>query len=209
MTLRLCSATRAVKLIAPLRTTPAHMMRFVEAQDAWLERQMRTRLPDAAPFSPGARIPYRGDLLQLVAVAGGRGVTREEGLLRVCGAEILFAGRVRRWLRGEAERLLAAETDALARRVGRTDIRVRLGDPRSRWGSCAADGRIAYSWRLIMAPDFVRQSVVAHEVAHLVEMNHGPGFWRLAAELLGTSHAPARAWLAANGPMLHAQGAEY
>ena len=109
--------------------------------------------------------------------------------------------------KAEALALMAEETRALATCIGREVPEVRVGDPRSRWGSCAADGRIAYSWRLILAPEPVRRSVVAHEVAHLVEMNHGVRFWRLATDLLGEPHDAARGWLRANGPLLLSYGA--
>ena len=124
------------------------------------------------------------------------------------GEGTLFAGRVQRWLAAEAKRVLETETRALAVRTGKPVREVRVGDFRSRWGSCAPDGRIAYSWRLLLAPAHVRHSVVAHEVAHLLEQNHGPGFWRLATELLGHSHRDARGWLKANGPALHSYGVE-
>ena len=86
-----------------------------------------------------------------------------------------------------------------AARAGIAVTSVGVGDPRSRWGSCASDGRIRYSWRLIMAPDFVRRATVAHEVAHRVHMDHSPRFHALVRELLGADPAPARAWLRREG----------
>ena len=81
-----------------------------------------------------------------------------------------------------------------------------MRDPAARWGSCAPGGRIAYSWRLILAPPEVRRSVVAHEVAHLVHPNHGAAFWRLAADLNGGDPLPQRRWLARHHATLHAIG---
>ncbi|MFN3591934.1 MAG: M48 family metallopeptidase, partial [Thermaurantiacus sp.] len=112
------------------------------------------------------------------------------------------------WLKREAQRLLEAETRTLAARLGREVVRVTVRDPRSRWGSCSSAGAISYSWRLILAPEFVRRAVVAHEVAHLAEPNHGPGFWKLAEALLGDPQDDARAWLRAHGRGLHAWGRE-
>ena len=77
----------------------------------------------------------------------------------------------------------------------------------SRWGSCASTGTIRYSWRLILAPAFVRRATVAHEVAHLVHMNHAPAFHALVAEILGSDPRPARAWLRREGAALHRFGA--
>src|SRR3546814_8978869 len=87
-------------------------------------------------------------------------------------------GRVERWLRRRALEVLSEESRAYAEKAGKPVAGVRLGDPKGRWGSCTSGGRIAYSWRLVMAPPWVRQSVVAHEVAHLVHLNHSPAFHR-------------------------------
>jgi predicted metal-dependent hydrolase len=106
-------------------------------------------------------------------------------------------------LRAEALKLLSAETAEFAARAGVRVARVSIGDPRARWGSCASSGAIRYSWRLAMAPGFVRRATVAHEVAHRVHMHHGPDFHALVAQLLGADPAAARAWLRAHGSALH------
>jgi predicted metal-dependent hydrolase len=79
-------------------------------------------------------------------------------------------------------------------------------ETRSRWGSCSGAGHLAFSWRLILAPEFVLDYVVAHEVAHLKEMNHGVRFWRLCASLTDADPKAARAWLRRHGGGLHAYG---
>lgn len=207
LTLRLCAASRSVKLSVPPRLPPARAIAFLAAQSGWLEQQAMLRVPAPVPFIAGGRLPFRGGSLLLMAESG-RSVRQADDRLLVPGGADAFAGRVRRWLEREARQILVAETHALAHRLGVSAVRVRLGDPAGRWGSCGPEARINYSWRLVMAPDFVRAAVVAHEVAHLRHPDHGRDFWRLAAELLGGPHAPARAWLSANGPMLHAQGAD-
>jgi len=206
MSLRICMATRSLRLTLPPRTSRARALRFLEDQRGWIIAQAEKRLLPPIPFAPGVVLPVAGnDLLlqscsgRLVRVAGDR--------LLVPGEGEVYAGRVRRWLQRRARDILDSETRALARRVDRPVQAVRVGEYRSRWGSCAADGRIAYSWRLIFAPDAVRRSVVAHEVAHLVEMNHGARFWALATELLGTPHDAARQWLRAHAPLLMRYGA--
>jgi predicted metal-dependent hydrolase len=128
---------------------------------------------------------------------------------------LLFGGppetlgaRVERWLRREALRVLSAETAEFALKAGVRVTRVAIGDPRGRWGSCSSSGAIRYSWRLILAPGFVRRATVAHEVAHRVHMDHSPRFHRLVQLLLGEDPAPARAWLRTNGARLHWYGRE-
>jgi hypothetical protein len=206
ISLRLCAASRTVRLTVPPRASRARALAFVEEQEGWI-RRAAGRLPPAIPFVPGLTLPVDGASLTL-ATGSGRRAVRVEDTLLVPGAGGLFAGRVRRWLAAQALGLLESETRALAATIARPVQAVTVGDFRSRWGRCASNGRIAYSWRLLLAPPPVRQAVVAHEVAHLAEPNHGPGFWALAEELLGMPHAEARAWLRAHGPTLHGYGVD-
>ncbi len=82
------------------------------------------------------------------------------------------------------------------------DIKIRIGDMKTRWGSCHPDGRISFSWRLILAPDYARDYVVAHEVAHLVHHNHSVKFWALCEEL-STDYKQGKAWMRDHGKTLH------
>lgn len=107
------------------------------------------------------------------------------------------------FLRVEARNFIAPLVDQYAARVNRTVNRLTLRDTRSRWGSCTADGNLMFSWRLVMAPPHVLEYVVAHEVAHLVEMNHSAAFWKLVEDLMPDYDAH-RKWLRANGAKLHA-----
>lgn len=205
MSLRLCTASRSLRLTLPPRANLSQARAFLAAHQGWIEAQASRRLPPPNPFVPGALVPVAGTQLRLLP-GTGRIVRRDGDALLVPGEGHLFTARVQRWLKAESLRLLEAETRAIAALIGHEVKDVRVADPRSRWGSCAADGRIAYSWRLILAPDFVRRSVVAHEVAHLVEMNHSTRFWKLATQLLGEPHDKARGWLRANGPLLLSYG---
>ena len=103
----------------------------------------------------------------------------------------------------EARRRIAPLALDHAARIERSVRRIAIKDQRSRWASCAPDGTLAFSWRLVMAPEWVLDYVVAHEVAHLREMNHGPKFWALCRELCPRTDE-ARAWLKRNGSALHA-----
>src|SRR3546814_1211329 len=108
-----------------------------------------------------------------------------EGCLMLGGAEEAIAPRVLRWLRDRARETLHHETEVYAARAGLRLGQVSVGDPRSRWGSCASNGNIRYSWRLICAPIFVRRATVAHEVAHLAHMDHSPAFHARHADIYG------------------------
>ena len=208
--LRVCPVSGGVRLTLPLGCSEAEARAFLRARQDWI-RDTLDRLAATGPAVPprpfgfGVEVPVAGMPLRIVEGAG-RTVRQQGGLLLVPGPGERVNARVGAWLRAEAGRRLEAETRALAATIGRPVARVSVRDPTSRWGSCSAAGAIAYSWRLLLAPEFVRRAVVAHEVAHLAEPNHGPRFWALAEALLGASHAPARRWLAAHGPALHAWG---
>jgi predicted metal-dependent hydrolase len=118
----------------------------------------------------------------------------------------LVERRVLRWMKAEALAVLTRETAEFAERGKLGVAKVGIGDPASRWGSCASTGSIRYSWRLMLAPAWVRRATVAHEVAHLVHMNHGPDFHALVERLLGADPKPARDWLRRHGAGLHRIG---
>ena len=89
------------------------------------------------------------------------------------------------FLKREARKEFEARTLEYAARLGVRHKRITVRDTASRWGSCSAQRSLSYSWRLILAPPFVLDYVVAHEVAHMREMNHGPRFWKLVRDLVG------------------------
>ncbi len=113
------------------------------------------------------------------------------------GDKLHLARRVRDHLRERARRELSTRARVLAERIERTIVRVSVRDTRTRWGSCSASGNLCFSWRLVFAPEEVLDYVVAHEVAHLVHMNHGTRFWRLVEKLCPGSDRQ-RVWLNRN-----------
>jgi len=159
-------------------------------------------LPAAVPFADGAMVPFLGVPHRIRHRPEARGAAWcEAGEICVTGRAEFLSRRVTDFLRAEALcrlRAVAAEKAALARLVPR---RIAVKDTQSRWGSCAADGSISFSWRLVMAPGFVQDYVAAHEVAHLRHMNHGPRFWALVVTL-SPHTAQAVPWLRGEGARL-------
>lgn len=192
-----------VRLTLPPRASLGKALAWVEEKREWIATQ-RARLPKGNPFVPGASFAIGDETVEIAwAAAGARTPRREGGRLLCGGPREGLERRIERWLKTEALRLLSDETAEFAALAGVTVTRVAVGDPRGRWGSCASSGAIRYSWRLILAPAFVRRATVAHEVAHRVHMNHGPDFHALAARLLAADPEPARRWLRTNGAALH------
>lgn len=208
ISLRIDVPRRGAVLTLPARAGLDAGLDFVAAKAAWL-RNAYARLPAALPFAHGAAIRLAGRPHRIEHRPNAKGgVWREGETIVVTGAAEHLARRLSDWLRREAHGLLEARTREKAARVGREVVRVFVRDTRSRWGSCARDGRIHYSWRLVFAPDFVLDYVVAHEVAHLVYMSHGPRF-RAVVERLTPRRAEAEAWLRVHGAGLLLVGASF
>lgn len=196
-------ATGRARLVVPRRAALKPALAWAKGKAEWLEAQ-RARLPRPVPFTPGTRLTVADQEIVIDWNAGPRRrVELVDGRLSLQGPPDTIARRVEAWLRARALAVLDAETHEIAVRAGVTVDRVAIGDARGRWGSCSSSGTIRYSWRLILAPGFVRRATVAHEVAHRIHMNHSLAFHALAAALLGEDPAPAHAWLRAHGASLH------
>jgi len=206
--LRVDAATGAPVLTLPRRTSLHEAQLFVDRNSGWIERRLQGIQPSSS-FADGLLFPLRGRDCRIVA-HGGRGLARHFAgddcdELHIPGAPEHVARRAGEWLKREARRDLEAAVDHYAAKLGRSPAALRIGDARTRWGSCTAGGRLTFSWRLILAPPSVLSYVAAHEVAHLEEMNHSRRFWAVVRRL-DPKYAAARAWLKANGATLHAVG---
>ncbi len=208
ITLRIDASIGGVRLTLPRGVSRGQGLDFARAQQDWLLRRL-SALPPPVPFIAGAELPFLGRKLVLRhAPDARRGVWIEDGGLWVSGDGAFLARRVTDFLKREAKREILSRARTLAQRLppgARPLGRVILRDTRSRWGSCAVSGDLSFSWRLILAPEEVLDYVVAHEVAHLAEMNHGPDFWRLVESLAGNVKRP-KAWLKREGAGLHRYG---
>jgi len=200
--------TGAVTLSLPWRASLRPALEWAAGQRSWVEAAL-SRIPEPRPIRPGGTVLFEGDPLLIDWRAGlSRTIQRGQDRIIFGGPEDAVASRVLAWLKREARVILERETREIAAIAGVLVARIGVGDQRARWGSCAANGDIRYSWRLIMAPAFVRRSTVAHEVAHRVHMDHSPAFHALAARLYGDDPGKARDWLRAHGSALHWVGRE-
>jgi predicted metal-dependent hydrolase len=176
-------------------------MALLTAHAAWVMERLAALTPHVA-LVPGARVPLGGIPHEIRHAPDGRGgAWLEHGAIAVSGNPEFLPRRVADFLRAEARRRITTLAAGHAARLGVKFKAIRLKDTRSRWGSCAPDGTLAFSWRLVMAPDWVLDYVVAHEVAHLREMNHSDRFWAQVA-LLTPHRDAAVAWLRDHGPAL-------
>ena len=192
--LRIDAARRRVELVLP-RGVPAELgLAFLRDKRRWIVARLEA-LPRPVPFIEGAVVPVLGAPHRIRRwFAAAPPVTIADGEIRVRGDPAHLARRVRDHLGVLAHDELARRARPLAAQIGHKIARISVRDTRSRWGSCSSGGNLSFSWRLIFAPEAVVAYVVAHEVAHLAEMNHGPAFWRLV-ERLSPGNAASRAWL--------------
>lgn len=213
LTLRVSKTKRAVIVTVPAECRMEDAGKFLKSNLDWVRDRLGS-VPAPVPFIDGARIPLRGRLhcVHFSGVARARAVVE---IANPAGAmpQLLVSGRIehaarrlRDWLSEQAR----ADLDScVARHAGTLGVKARrisLRDQTSRWGSCTAGGFLSFSWRLILAPSHVLDYVAAHEVVHLVEMNHGPRFWKLVARCMPRLDE-AKRWLRSHGADLHRYGA--
>jgi predicted metal-dependent hydrolase len=209
-TLRVSKTRRAVVVTVPRRCRIDEAGRFLNSHIDWVRERLGS-VPEAVPFIDGAIIPLRGrpHVIRHAVPGRGRPVVAIEGgavpRLVVSGRSEHAARRLKDWLLAEARADLDACVTRHARALGVRVRRICLRDQTTRWGSCSAGGVLSFSWRLVLAPPFVLDYVAAHEVAHLLEMNHGPRFWKIVAKSVPRLQE-AKAWLRNEGADLHRYG---
>ena len=192
-----------LRLSLPARANLKRALGWAQGHEDWVRAQMAVT-PAVTLLGDGATFPLEGREVRICWIAGAtRTIRLEDDRLILGGAAESVGARVLRWLRTRAKAVLEAETLAMAQDHGLIVASVGTGDTRSRWGSCTSTGAIRYSWRLILAPAWVRRSTVAHELAHLLHMDHSPAFHAAHARIYGEDPRPARAWLKAHGAGLH------
>jgi len=206
MRLRYDDGRAILKLTCPPRTGRRAALTWAAGQREWIEAQL-ARAGPAEPLAPGRSIPFAGEDVQLhwdpdlprtPSLSGGR--------ISCGGPQAGFARRVESFLKRTALATMSVDAKEFARSAGVDVHGLSIGDARSRWGSCSSTGRIRMNWRLILAPPAVRRYVVAHEVAHLAHLNHGPAFRALEARLFGPGLADAKRALVELGPRLRRIG---
>lgn len=201
--LTLDSTRGELRLSLPMRANLQRALGWAQEHEGWVRSQLATR-PAGVMLDDGAVFPLEGREVRICWVEGAaRTIRLEEDRLLLGGARESVGPRVLRWLKNRARAVLETETLEMARDNDLIVASVGIGDPRSRWASCASSGAIRYSWRLILCPPEIRRATVAHELAHLLHMDHSPAFHAAHRRILGEDPKPARAWLRAHGAGLH------
>ena len=204
LTLRLAPDGSAVRITLPHWCRSVEALAFAHARADWLCEQL-AKVPERRdPLNEG-KLTYCG---WEVSIDWSADHPRKPALdatgVRVGGPQETLKKRLQRWLEAEAQRLFAQDVQDYCSRVDLPVADVRLTRAKRRWGSCSSEGVLRLNWRLVQAPDFVRRSVVAHEVAHLVHFDHSPAFHAQLGKLFEGEIEHANAWLSQNGRTLYA-----
>src|SRR6266436_2429915 len=196
----------SARVTIPRGGSTAEASRFVHKNVAWLQQQLlrqATQPAHSRSWELGTKILFRGETVTLGAATNGDAPLIRFGTetVRINGAETDLRPGVERHLWRLAARELDARVLELAALHQIRVQRVTVRNQRSRWGSCSRRGTISLNWRLVQTPEFVRDYIVLHELAHLRELNHSPRFWREDARLC-PNFAEAEKWLKANAGLL-------
>ena len=199
MTLRVSRLDGRVTLSMPSCVREQDAAEFAQSRETWL-RAALGEVATPCTVTHGAVLPVEGREIRIVTARRQRGASLQGGTLRVRQDRPGRAAQA--FLKAMARDRLSQAVDTHAHRLGHKVAALTLRDTRSRWGSCTAEGRLMFSWRLIMAPPEVLDYVAAHEVAHLRHLDHSPAFWGVVQELC-PEYEEYRRWLRGNGPELH------
>jgi predicted metal-dependent hydrolase len=207
LTLRIDAGGQGLRITVPPGLRRGEVEKFLHRHQGWLEQRL-AKVPDRPQVRPGIKLPVYGVPHMIVHEPGKRGTVSVGSdangpTLVIYGDRVHLPRRLTDYLKREAKREIEALVEKHTAKVGRKAKAVRFKDTSSRWGSCTSDGNLSFSWRIMMAPRPVINYLVAHEVAHLKEMNHGPKFWKLCEELCPDTER-CKAWLKKNGSALQA-----
>jgi predicted metal-dependent hydrolase len=204
--LRFDEARGTLKLTCPLRISRRAALTWALDQRDWIEKQVALARP-GEPFEPGQVFILEGEEIRIIWDSSARRAPVLHGHeLHVGGPQAGLSRRIELFLKQRALEIMSREVAEFATAAGVKASSVSVGDAASRWGSCSSQGKIRFSWRLILAPAEVRRYVVAHEVAHLVHLDHGVQFRALEARLYGPGLSQAKATLRRIGPRLRRVG---
>ncbi|MEE4537125.1 MAG: YgjP-like metallopeptidase domain-containing protein [Erythrobacter sp.] len=203
LTLRLAPDGSAVRITLPQWARANEAIAFAHARNTWLAAQ-HARIPLREVPGDGATIQYRGEPVCIIwDESAARRPSRDAASLRIGGPRSGIEGRVKRWLEGEARSLFTEDMTYYTSAANLAPVPIALSRAQRRWGSCSDKQRIRINWRLVQAPDIIRRSVVAHEVAHLVHFDHSAAFHALLDAIFEGDLAQADSWLKTHGRTLY------
>ena len=191
-------------LVMPIRATLQEGESFLQRQAKWIVEELE-KLPPQCLFNDGTAFRALGKQYKVRHLPLLPAQIRREGKELVVGGYSEPNRKVIGWLKDFANRSLEEASVSKAKSLKLQPPRISIRDPKSSWGSCSEGGSISFSWRLVLAPPWVMDYVVSHEIAHLVEFNHSKEFWALVGSVC-PRYRLAKLWLKTKGPHLPRYG---
>ncbi len=206
--LRLDPVERVINLVIPQRMPLKTAYKFARQHEDWVRKTL-DKLPEKVAFTHGTVLPVFGDQVRLdieINPARKRTTLKQyDDVLNIKTYQTDPTTRITSHLKKIARAGLSDIASEKADMIGTVIKTVSIRDTKSRWGSCSQDGKMTFSWRLMFAPYGAIDYVVAHEVAHLIHMDHSFRFWGLCEEL-SFDYKNGRRWMKENGNSLMSYG---
>lgn len=188
-------------LTLPRFTSKRSALKFATSHIEWLKEQ-RAKIPKPIYLIDGSHISILGERKGIVhdpSLPARIDITADQ--IIVGGTKEGLSVRLENYLKKEALKTIEPLANEMAKTINKKFKRIQIRDTKSRWGSCSSSDNLSFSWRLIMTPPQVLEYVVAHEIAHLEEMNHSPQFWNIVDQLVPNAKT-SRKWLKNDGQAL-------
>ena len=202
ISIRIDHKKRIAVLSMPIWYSKSKACAFIEVHRDWIEEKL-FELPEAKNFEDGEQISVCGRLLTICHKPSFGAPHITENRLCVGGEPVFLHRRVKDFIKREAKKQFLIQSQNLAQKIGCQLTGVSIKDTTSRWGSCSSLKHINYNWRIALAPPYVIDYIIAHEVAHLKHQDHSPSFWDLVKSLCPAAEA-GKAWLKSHGNELYA-----
>lgn len=201
LTLRYNTKKAHFVVSTPKRTSRKFVLQFLTEHQDWMRKQLLA-IPQAPSAIQDGTIMIEGKARQIIHKdAAGVHVTLSDDMLTIACRESRLPRALQRYIIQHADKTISELAYQKAKMIDKRITKITMRDTSSRWGSCAHDGSLSFSWRLIMAPMATIDYVVAHEVAHLQHFDHSPNFWALCREL-SAQFTSGKHWLKVNGAYL-------
>ena len=200
-----------VKVVVPRFLSDQRIEDLIEKRTAWIRQKLKIQTerirPKPKEYVNGESFTYLGRNYRLKCIRGATGqVKLKNGYLNVPIKEGASGNAVEQsvrqslheWYQSRALEKLTQKTNRYSSILGVNPQSVGVRDYKARWGSCSPSGDVTYNWRIIIAPHPIVHYIVAHELCHLLEHNHGPKYWKLVQSLV-PNYREHREWLKVNG----------
>ena len=187
-------------LVLPTKATLREGQNFLQRQAKWILEELE-KLPPHRPFNDGATFRILGNRYRIRHLPLLPAQICREGRDLVVGGYSEPNTKVIKWVKEFAKHSLSEASASKARSLGVPPPRISIRDPKSSWGSCSEGGSISFSWRLVLAPPWVMDYVVSHEIAHLLQFNHSNEFWAIVQSVC-PRYKQAKLWLKTKGQHL-------